>query len=146
VTEEPRNYHGKYFLTLVFASIFLASFGILAPNAFAMGAQPGSCNNEYDGPITLAKINNGTQTFDPLANPGATFQIPPHGNYYLLFIVHTPNQNRQGNSNLGEVWLNTSLNGFYQGGCNGGAGPDQNYTYILNRSCSSGNNCETSTV
>ena len=146
MTEEPRNYHGKYFLTLVFASIFLASFGILAPNAFAMGAQPGSCNNEYDGPITLAKINNGTQTFDPLANPGATFQIPPHGNYYLLFIVHTPNQNRQGNSNLGEVWLNTSLNGFYQGGCNGGAGPDQNYTYILNRSCSSGNNCETSTV
>src|SRR2546428_9813480 len=126
-------------LTIVFASILLFSSGILVQNAFAMGAPPGSCNNEYDGPITVAKINNGTQTFDALATT-PTFQIPYQGSYYLLFIVHTPGQDREGNSNLGTIWTSTNLNGFYQGGCNGGAGPNQNYTFDLNRSCSSGNN------
>jgi YVTN family beta-propeller protein len=35
VAEEHRYYHGKYFLTLAFASIFLTSLGMLAHNAFA---------------------------------------------------------------------------------------------------------------
>jgi DNA-binding beta-propeller fold protein YncE len=35
MVKELRNYHGKYFFTLVFASIFLFSFGILVQNVFA---------------------------------------------------------------------------------------------------------------
>ena len=35
MTEEHENYHSKYILTLVFASIILASFGIISHSAFA---------------------------------------------------------------------------------------------------------------
>jgi len=62
MTKEHRNYYSKYFLTLVFASILLVLCGIFAPNAFAMGAPPGFCNNEYDGPITNSTITIGNQT------------------------------------------------------------------------------------
>ncbi|HEU5488671.1 MAG TPA: hypothetical protein VFV16_07605, partial [Candidatus Nitrosotalea sp.] len=99
MADKPTINSGKYFLTLVFASMLLVSFGMISHDAFAMGKAPGSCANEYDGPIVSAKINNGTQTFDALTSP--TFQLSPKGTYYLLFIIHTPSQDSKGNSNLG---------------------------------------------
>src|SRR5207302_10779349 len=108
----------------------------------AMGPQ--SCDNQYNGPIIVAKINNGTQTFDALTTT-PTFQLPYQGTYYLLFIIHTPSQDLQGNSDIGNVWTNTDLNGFEEGGCWSGAGPNQNYTIGFSWSCGSGNHCGSST-
>jgi hypothetical protein len=54
----------------------ISSLSVLAPNVFAMGPPPGSCTNEYQANFISFKINNGSQTFDPIANPGLTFEEP----------------------------------------------------------------------
>ncbi len=131
-------------LALVFVSLFLIPFGMISHDAFAMGTGPGRCNNEYDGPVTVAKINNGTQTFDAMANPGVTFELSPKGTYYLIWIIHTPLQNRASNSNPGTIWGDTDLQGFANGFCEGTAYPDSNFTEILSWSCGS-NRCNANT-
>jgi hypothetical protein len=63
MTDEHRKYHGKYFLTLVFASILLVTLGISANEAFAMGQAPSTCQNRSAsastpsvGPVTLPSL------------------------------------------------------------------------------------------
>jgi len=127
VTEESRNHHGKYFLTLVFASIFLASLGMLTHNAFAMGPYPGTCNNEYYGKFTNATIIVGNHTYYPLKD-GVYFQLNNSQSYYLTATIQVSNQSSQGNSLPGSLWMTSDAGGFPQNSCSGTVYPNQNLT------------------
>src|SRR6267143_620255 len=59
MVKEHRNYHGKYFLTLVFASILLFSSGILVQNVFAI--EPLSNDTVH---VSASTSVPGTQVFD----------------------------------------------------------------------------------
>src|SRR2546425_5544718 len=127
-------------ITIVLASLFISSLLILSTsnNAFAMGSQPGTCSNEYDGPITNATITVGGQTYYPLKN-SVSFQLANDKSYTLSFTVHTPSQDLQGNSLPGTIWYRTTYQGFANGICTSGAGPNQDYIFSadLGRSSSS---------
>src|SRR5438552_9515097 len=124
---ESRSPNQK-FITIVLASLFISSLLILTAsnNAFAMGSQPGSCSNEYDGPITNATITVGGQTYYPLKN-SVSFQLANDKLYTLSFTIHTPSQDLQGNSLPGTVWYRTNYQGFGNGVCQSGAGPNQDF-------------------
>jgi len=94
---------------------------------FADGVQPGSCNNEYDGPITNATIIAENKAYYPLNN-SVSFQLPYYKSYYLTFTVKTPGINDQGNSLPGNVWIDQDYQGFTNSGCYGPAYPNQNFT------------------
>src|SRR3989454_6089503 len=115
-------------ITIVLASLFISSLLILSTsnNAFASGSQPGSCSNEYDGPITNATITVGGQTYYPLKN-SVSFQLANDKLYTLSFTIHTPSQDLQGNSLPGTVWYRTNYQGFGNGVCQSGAGPNQDF-------------------
>ena len=104
------------------------SFGMLAHNAFAMGAAPASCNNLYSGTITSFIINNGSQTFDAIANPGVAFNVNDGKSYSTTFVIHTANESNSNNTNPGETWYETDAPAFWWGACVGNTGPDQNAT------------------
>ncbi|HEU5220607.1 MAG TPA: fibronectin type III domain-containing protein [Candidatus Nitrosotalea sp.] len=125
---EHKNSHNKYFLTLVFASIFLFSFGILIQNTFADG--PTACYNQYDDPFTSFIINNGTQTFDVLANPGIIFDMPAYHGYNVTFAMHTPNTSSWGNSNPGATWYGENAFGIEEGACVS-TSPNENVTISI---------------
>src|SRR3989475_529576 len=116
------------FITIVLASLFILSLLILSTSnsAFASGSQPGSCINEYDGPITNATITVGGQTYYPLKNI-VSFQLANDKSYTLSFTIHTPSQDLQGNSLPGTVWYRTNYQGFGNGVCQSGAGPNQDF-------------------
>src|SRR5438445_2469421 len=124
---ESRSPNQK-FITIVLASLFISSLLILTAsnNAFASGSQPGSCSNEYDGPITNATITVGGQTYYPLKN-SVSFQLANDKLYTLSFTIHTPSQDLQGNSLPGTVWYRTNYQGFGNGVCQSGAGPNQDF-------------------
>src|SRR2546428_5683287 len=124
---ESRSPNQK-FITIVLASLFISSLLILTAsnNAFASGSQPGSCSNEYDGPITNATITVGGQTYYPLKN-SVSFQLANDKSYTLSFTIHTPSQDLQGNSLPGTVWYRTNYQGFGNGVCQSGAGPNQDF-------------------
>ncbi len=117
-------------LTLVFTSLLLISLGMVSHDAFAMGAAPSTCPNRYDGSITSFIINNGTQTFDAVANPGVTFDVKRGSDYNVTFIIHTPNQSSQKNTDPGSTWYRDDAYAFGNGHCVYGGttpsiGPDQ---------------------
>lgn len=100
--------------------------GILVQDVFAMG--PGSCGNQYNGRVVVAKINNGTQTFDPLANPGVTFEVNKYASFGLWQVIDMPNQSSLGKVIPGGAWYrwinptypeSTCLNGY----------PNENLTF-----------------
>src|SRR3989449_123490 len=124
---ESRSPNQK-FITIVLASLFISSLLILTAsnNAFASGSQPGSCSNEYDGPITNATVTVGGQTYYPLKN-SVSFQLANDKLYTLSFTIHTPSQDLQGNSLPGTVWYRTNYQGFGNGVCQSGAGPNQDF-------------------
>jgi hypothetical protein len=128
VVEEHRNYHGKYFATLVFTSILVSLLIVSTNNVFAMGPPPSACPNRYDGPITSFIINNGSKTFDAIANPGVTFNVNSASSYSVTFVIHTPSTSSQGNSNPGTTWYHTTALGYANGVCVNGVGPNQNVT------------------
>ena len=128
MVEEHRNHHGKYFHTLIITSILLVTLCITTNEAFAMGQPPSTCPNRYDGPITSFIINNGSQTFDAIANPGVTFNVNSPSGYSVTFVIHTPSTSSQGNSNPGTTWYRTTAPGFANGVCVNGVGPNQNVT------------------
>ena len=132
---KPKNYHVKYFLTLVFASI-LVTLGVSINQVFAMGDAPSTCSNRYDGPIVSFLINNGSQTFDPIANPGVTFNVNTLSNYSVTFVIHTSNMSSQNNTNPGTTWYHDDVFAFADGHCipdsiTTNINPNQNVT--LNR-------------
>ena len=120
-----RNYQVNNLLTLVFASIFLSLFGMISHDAFAMGAPPGTCNNEYDGPITFMRVTNGTYTIDPISNPNVAINMYTQNLYNVTFVIHTPSQSSQGNSDPGTTWFETDAIGYGSGACVSNVGPDQ---------------------
>jgi hypothetical protein len=135
VVVKPKNYHVKYFLTLVFASI-LVTFGASINQVFAMGDAPSTCSNRYDGSIVSFLINNGSQTFDPIANPGVAFNVNTFSNYSVTFVIHTSNMSSQNNTNPGTTWYHDDVFAFADGHCipdstTTNINPNQNVT--LNR-------------
>jgi len=110
---------------------------MISQNAFAMGDAPSKCPNRYDGPITSFIINNGSQTFDAMANPNVTFDENSQSRYTVTFVIHTQNSSSQGNSDPGTTWFSTSAPGYQAGHCVpasgiGNIGPNQNITISTN--------------
>ena len=126
MVEEQRNCHSKYLFTVIVASILLVSLGILVQNAFAMG--PGSCPNQYNGRVVVAKINNGTQTFDPLANPGVTIEVNKHGSLGLWDVIEMPGQSSLGKVTPGSAWIRYTFTTFGESTCHGYINPNENLT------------------
>ena len=127
MVDKPIWNHGKYFLTLVFASVFLVSVGAISHDAFAMGPGPGSCNNEYYGKFTNATIIVGNHTYYPLQS-SVSFQLNNSQTYYITANIQISNQSSQGNSLSGSLWMSTDAGGFPQSSCSGTVYPNQNLT------------------
>jgi len=130
----PRNYHGKYFLTVLFVSLLFTTISI--SQVFAMGDAPSTCTNRYDGTITSFVIDNGSNTFDPIANPGVTFNVNTSDNYTVTFTIHTSDTSSQNNTNPGTTWYHDDVFAFADGHCvpdstTASINPDQNV--IINR-------------
>ena len=109
----------NHWLTLVFVSLLVLSLLVVAGNkeVFAMGYAPSTCTNEYNGPITSFIINNGTQTFDVMSNPGVTPNVNQNSTYTVTFVIHTYNTSSNGNTNLGTTWYAENNYGYYAGHC-----------------------------
>ena len=116
--------NSSLWVILVFTSLFLIPFGMISHDAFAMGQN--GCINEYDGPFVSFIINNGSQTFDALTNPGVTFNS--YGSFNATFVIHTPSINSWNNSNTGAAWYGEDVFGYENGHCTGSVGPNQNVT------------------
>lgn len=111
-----KNHHGKYLLTLLFASILFASVEV-STQAYAMGQAPSTCPNRYDGPITSAKIIAGGKTYDPIANPGLTFELPNNQQYTVTFTIHTQATSSQNNTDFGSTWYDDDIFRYGNGHC-----------------------------
>ncbi|HEX2615282.1 MAG TPA: hypothetical protein VHL10_07300, partial [Nitrososphaera sp.] len=96
----------------------------LSNNVFAHGDAPSTCENRYDATITSMTVNNGTRTFDPMANPGLQIDAKIDAGYDLTFMLHTANQSSQNNTLPGSTWYRHSAFGFGDGVCVDSAGPD----------------------
>ena len=123
-----RCYRDKNFLVLILALISVTTLALTTNQVYAMGQAPSTCNNRYDGPITSAIITSEGQTYDPIANPGLTFQVDNDKSYSVIFTIHTPTQSSQGNSLLGTTWYRTTAPGYANGICVDDTGPDQDST------------------
>lgn len=114
--------------------ILVASLGISTNEAFAMGQAPSTCNNRYDGTITAMKIIVGYRTYNPIANPGVSFQLKNDRSYTVTFTIHTSNQSSQNNTLAGDTWYDTSSPGYQLGTCMSGATPNQDITLTVTES------------
>ena len=122
------THRGKNLFMLGFVMILVASLGISANEAFAMGQAPSTCNNRYDGTITAMKITVGSRTYNPIAHPGVSFQLKNDRSYIVTFTIHTPSQSSQNNTLAGDTWYDTSAPGYQMGTCVSGAAPNQDIT------------------
>ena len=110
--------------------VALAALGSVA-GASAMGDPPSTCRNRYDGRIVSFTVTNGTQTFDPLARPGLTFEASVKGSYNVTFVIRTRDRSSQGNTRPGTTWYQENAFGYALGTCYPGrvgrtVGPDMN--------------------
>ena len=128
MVDKPTWNHGKYFLTFVFASIFLISLGAISYDVFAMGPGPGSCTNEYSAYITNATITAGNQYYYPLKN-NVYFQMLSNQTFNLAVTVNVANQSNQGNTQPGQIWIGTNEIGYPSSSCSGTVYPNQNLTF-----------------
>jgi Fibronectin type III domain len=133
---EGKN-HGKYFLTLVFVSVFSLLFFSLNNNAFADTMPPSECPNNYNDIITSATIFALGKTYDPTTNPNVIFQLATDQSYNVTFTMHTSSQSSQGNSNPGTVWYVSTGVGAY-GVCVNTSGPNQDVTVSLHETFDGG--------
>ena len=122
-----------YLLTAVFASILLLLIVVITQNAFAMGAAPSTCNNRYDSGITRMTLNNGTQTFDPIANPGLRFRADINSGFTHSMTLRTVNSSSNGNQYIGTTWYSEHQFGFANGHCTNpiGANEDMDIDYSI---------------
>jgi len=88
---------------------------LLSSDAFAHGDAPTTCENRYDATIVSMAIDNGTQTFDPIANPGLRIDAEIDAGYDVAFTLHTANQSSQ--NSTGSTWYRHSAFGFGDGVC-----------------------------
>lgn len=105
--EKYRNYHGKYFLTLIFASISLASLGMLSHNAYAdtvMATIP------MPGPAGESTVNPNTNLI----------YVQGYGNSWIDVI------NGSSNSVVSEIQLTSDQEGYPLGIA---VNPDTNKIY-----------------
>lgn len=114
-------------ITVVLSLVLVLSTFLFAFNnkAYAMGDPPTNCPNRYDATITSMTINNGTQTLDPIANPGITVDAQISKGYDVTFMLHTVNESSQNNTLHGSTWYHHSAFGFGNGQCVSNAGPNQ---------------------
>lgn len=124
------NNRSSHLVTLVFASLVLILLPVSINEVFAMGEAPATCPNRYDGPFTSATITVGNQTYDPITNPGLTFELENDKSYTVTFTIHTPAQSSQGNSDPGTTWYDSTAIGFGNGACVSGVGPNQDVVTI----------------
>jgi hypothetical protein len=127
VIKTSKNYHSKLLLTVFFASILFVGLGLSMNQVFAMGDATSTCPNRYDGPIVSFAINNGSNSFNPIANPGVTFNVNTASSYDVTFVIHTSNMSSQNNTSLGTTWNRDDVFGFADGHCV----PDSKTTTIL---------------
>ncbi len=100
-------------------------------NAYAHGSPPGSCGNEYDYTVKSFKITSYGQTYDPIANPGLTFDGSLRYGYDVTFVIHSAKTSRDGNSNAGSAWYENTALGFGNGVCIQNVNPDQDKTVTV---------------
>ncbi|MEO9320021.1 MAG: hypothetical protein ABI361_05050, partial [Nitrososphaera sp.] len=111
--------------SLAMSSYVLASSISIAKTASGMGANPGSCENIYLTRFTSMTINNGTMTFDPIANPGLSFRAENNAGYTISYTLHAANQSLSGNTQNGSAFLTTTALGrFNHDECVPGFGPN----------------------
>lgn len=125
--ETPKNYHNKHLLTVFFVSFLFPGLGLSMNQAFAVDDAPSTCPNRYDGQIVFFEINNGTNTFDPITNPGVTFNVNSANSYDLTFVIHTSNMSSQNNTSVGTTWYHDDVFAFADAHCV----PDSITTTIL---------------
>lgn len=125
-----KNYRIKNFLILFFVSILLTPLAVSINEVFAMGQAPSTCYNRYDGTITSMKITVGHKTYDPILNPGVTFQLRNDKSYTVTVTIHMPTQSSQNNTLEGTSWYSTSAPGYYLGQCISGAAPNKDIVII----------------
>ncbi len=109
--------------TILLASL-LSFLSISQVNA--MGDNPSTCPNRYDGVITSLRVTlpHGVR-FDPIAHR-VVFGLRDDRSYSVTFIIRTPAESSQGNTQSGTTWFDTSAFGFQLGQC---VGPGQSYPY-----------------
>jgi hypothetical protein len=98
---------------------------LLSNNVFAHGDAPSTCENRYDATIESMTVNNGTQTFDPMANSGLQVDAKIDAGYDVTFTLRTANQSSQNNTLPGSTWYHHYAFGFGNGVCVDGADPSQ---------------------
>ncbi len=128
------NNRSKNLFALMFVIVLVASLGVTANQAYAMGQAPSTCSNRYDGTITAMKITVGYKTFDPIAHPGVTFHLRNDKSYTVTFTIHTPSQSSQGNSLVGTTWYDTSAPGYQLGTCVNNASANQDVIVTMTES------------
>lgn len=122
---------------IILSSLFLVSLGMIVHNAFADTIPPSNCPNRYDGTFTSFMINNGSQTFDAIANHGAAFNENITSSYNITFAIHTANASTLGNTNTGTIYVDSfGAPPYPYGYCINNVGPDQNVTISANVSYS----------
>ena len=112
---------------VMFVTIFSASF---IPASFAMGVPPGSCVNEFDGPITTFRIvpYPGVSLNPVNVAGGLTVELLNTKTYEAAMTVTTPSDSSKGNTNLGHEWWNSNYLGFYNGECTRPVEPSRDVT------------------
>src|SRR5438105_2684585 len=117
---------------LATVSVVLAAPLLTAKSVTAMGANPSSCNNIYATTFTSMRINNGTMSFDPIANPGMTFAAKNHVGYNITYVLHAANQSLAGNILPGSAFLSTTAYGaFVHDECDGGFVPNVDKSFTV---------------
>jgi hypothetical protein len=77
-------------------------------------------------------INNGTMSFNPIANPGITFEAKNHVGYTITYTLHAANQSLAGNTHNGSAFISTTaLGNFVHDECDSGFAPNLDKTFTL---------------
>jgi hypothetical protein len=115
-------------MTLSLVSVALTS--VLLTNR-ALADNPSTCVNLYDATIKSLKINVGSRTIDPIANPNTNFAAVLGQGYTVTLTLHSASLSDSGNTNVGSVWYGSTAYGFASDHCVNGASPNTDITITL---------------
>ena len=116
-------------MTMSLVSVSLTS--VLLTNR-ALADNPSTCVNLYYSTIKSLKINVGSRTIDPIANPNTNFAAVLGQGYTVTLTLHSASASTSGNTNVGSVWYGSIAYGFASDHCVNGASPNTDVTIILN--------------
>lgn len=111
--------------------IIAVAFTIHLKPAFSMGIPPSLCLGQYNYTLTSFTITVNGQTYDPLSNPGLTFNADNSKGYDVTFTVHTASQNQEGNTSAGTIWYENTIYGYGDGVCADGVNAGQDKTVSI---------------